>query len=102
MKVAELVELLKTMPQDADVATVTKLGNGMFSAICNAIKYDGHDAFGDYTMVILENGTYPTILPNKVNHTPGILEWAKKKYDSASSENEKEHWRKCFPELFEK
>lgn len=62
MKVAKLVEILKTMPQDADVATVTKLGKGMFSAICNAIEFNGHDDFGDYTMVILENGTYPTIL----------------------------------------
>lgn len=64
MKVAELVKLLDAMPQNAEIVTVTKLGKGMFSVIHGVIKYDGHDDFGDYTMVILENGTFPTNLPD--------------------------------------
>lgn len=64
MTVAELIELLKTMPQDAEVATTTMPGIGMFAGIHGAVQYTPNDGFGEFKMVILENGTYPTILPD--------------------------------------
>lgn len=32
-------------------------------------------------------------------HHPETLKWARERYELASSEEEKKHWVKCFPEL---
>lgn len=63
MNVECLIELLKKMPQDAEVATAGAVG---LASIINVISYTHHSkAFGDTEMVVLENGAYPTRLPKE-------------------------------------
>lgn len=62
MLVKELINLLNTMPQDAEVATQIGLGKGMLSGIHGARQHTFKDQFGVFPCVILENGTYPVDL----------------------------------------
>lgn len=63
MNVENLIEYLKGMPKDAEVATAGAVG---LTSIINVISYTYHSpVFGDTEMVILENGAYPTRLPGK-------------------------------------
>ena len=63
MNVEKLIEILKEMPKDAEVATAGAVG---LTSIINVISYTHHSTvFGDAEMVILENGAYPTRLPKQ-------------------------------------
>ena len=63
MNVENLIDILKGMTQDAEVATVGEVG---LTSIINVISYTHHSTvFGDTEMVVLENGAYPTRLPKQ-------------------------------------
>jgi hypothetical protein len=63
MNVEKLIESLKRMPQDAEVATAGAVG---LTSIINVISYTFHSTvLGDAKMVILENGAYITRLPEQ-------------------------------------
>lgn len=57
MNVAQLIEKLQGIPQEADV--VVRLPRG-FSSIVGVIPFTHRSAFGDHEMVVLDNATIPT------------------------------------------
>jgi hypothetical protein len=65
MNVAQLIEKLQGMPQEAEVAVNT---SGGLASIVGVIPFTHKSEFGEYQMVVLDNGSVPFNGANRQCH----------------------------------